>query len=95
MQHSGLAGGSEALGQEPIWQKLQGGTSLLWNVLFLHEISQDVRQPRGGGPQGECALGRGEEDVTWEVWSLLLSRQNPQDLEREACRLCASKDTLL
>lgn len=94
MQRSWLAGGSELLGQKPVSQKLQGGTYLLWNVLFLHGISQDIRQPRGGGPKGECALGCDEEAVTWEMWSLLFPGQSPQDLEREACRLCASKDTL-
>lgn len=36
---TGLVGRrQEAL--EPVWQQLQGGTSGLWNVLFLPDIRQ-------------------------------------------------------
>lgn len=53
MKYGGLAGGREAPWTGASLEQLQGKTSPLWNVLFLHGI----RQPRSGGRQGGKSSG--------------------------------------
>lgn len=67
MPHGWRAGGRRQEALEPVWQQLQGGTSGLWDVLFLPDIHQ---MPGSHGLEGLRVT------VLWGPWEERLSAGN-------------------